>query len=58
MRPSSHTKAVGDLYSSTSGGNVPCQSGPVMANVRGLPPPLRVPGEAKTLVHASSMGSR
>ena len=58
MRPSSHTKAVGDLYSSTFGGRLPCQSGPVIANVRALPPPLRVPGEAKTLVQASIIGSR
>ncbi len=47
MRPSSQTSAVGDAYSTTPGGRVPRQRGPVIAKVCAAPPVVREPGDGE-----------
>ena len=49
---------VGDLSSVTPSGSVPDQPGPVIAKCPGFVPVVRLPGDAKMLVHASIIGIR
>jgi hypothetical protein len=51
-----HAILVAHLISFTPSGSVPFQPGPVTAKFPALSAVARVPGEAKTFVHASSIG--
>src|SRR5262249_40954229 len=58
VRPTTRTMSVGDLSSLRPAGRVPVHCGPVTTKFPLPVPVVRVPGEAKTLVQASSMGMR